>query len=199
MSDLVAHLHPGFLQYWQDHAMEYMRYKYKLLPHDIVIDLGAYAGDFAEKIHEDNGCDVVCVEPTDSIQRLQGKSWARIIQKAAGTKEGTERFGGQFYYTSLFETDPKFGFKDFPTFDVNTLLTQPVALLKINIEGAEYVLLNHILDAGLQSNVENFQIQFHLLDHNSEKDWKAIAKRLHETHEIEWRVNFVWESWKKRK
>ncbi len=199
MSDLVAHLHPGWLQFWQDKSMEYMRYKYKLMPHDLVIDLGAYQGDFAEEINNQHGCQVICVEPTDSIRRLEHKPWCRIVQKAADTKEGTVRFGGCFYYSSLYETDEKYGFKDYPTIDVNSLLTQPVALLKVNIEGMEYDILPHILASGLQSNVENFQIQFHIIDHESEKKYAAIAKKLSETHEPEWRCNFVWESWRKRK
>lgn len=195
MADLVAHLHPVGLQYWQDHKFEYLRYRYKFLPHDVVIDIGSYNGDFAEEIHNQHGCDVICVEPTDSIRRLEHKSWCRIINKAAGTEDGVVRFGGQFYYTSKFETDERWGFKDFPTFDVNTLLTQPIALLKMNIEGMEYSLMPHILASGLQSNIENFQIQFHLISRTSESEYRVIAKKLRETHTKVWGVDFVWESW----
>lgn len=197
-NDLNASLHPGWQSYWSDHRLEYKRYEYKLLPHDIVIDLGAYQGQFAEEIHRQHGCNVICVEPTDSIQRLANKDWVTIIQKAAGTKDGVARFGGMFYYTSLFEDDEKYGFKDFQTFDVNTLLSQEVALLKVNIEGMEYELMNHIMDQGFQKNVQHFQVQFHIISHLSETEWKVIAKRLYETHKISWRFPFVWESWERK-
>lgn len=192
---LKAHLHPISLQRWQEGKMEYMRYKYKLMPHDIVVDLGSYRGEFADQINQNFGCRVICVEPTDNIRCLAGKEWATIIEKAAGTEVGVQRFGGLFYYTSLFEDNEKYGFRDFPTFDVNNLFHQRIGLAKINVEGAEYVLMNHIIDAGLHKNVENFQIQFHLIDQDSEKEWRSIAKKLSETHEITWRMPFCWENW----
>lgn len=195
---LKAHLHPVSIQAWQENKMEHIRYKYKLMPHDTVIDLGAYTGEFAEQIHDQYGCNVICVEPTDSIKRLAGKPWVTIIEKAAGTGVGVQRFGGMFYYTSIFEDNEKYGFRDFPTFDVNDLLNQPIGLLKINVEGMEYTLMNHIMEAGLHKNVDNFQVQFHLVDTESERNWRAIAKRMYETHEITWRMPFCWENWKRK-
>ena len=193
--ELVAHLHPVSQAYWVGHHLEYLRYKYKLMPHDLVLDVGAYNGDFAEEIHNQHGCQVICVEPTDSIFRLQHKDWCRIINKAAGTEDGTVRMGGLFYYTGMFETSDEWGFKEFPTFDINTLLTQEIALAKLNVEGAEYQLMPHILESGLQMNVKNFQIQFHLLTPESEKEYCIIKKKLSETHQIEWRSPYCWESW----
>lgn len=193
--ELVAHLHPVSQAYWQSHSLEYLRYRYKLLPHDLVVDLGAYNGDFAEEIHNQHGCEVICVEPTDSITRMYHKPWCRIINKAAGTKEGIVRMGGLFYYTSMFETSDEWGFKEFPTFDVNTLLTQEIALCKINIEGAEYEVLPHILESGLQKNVKDLQIQFHLIDMDSERKYMEIKKKLKETHQVTWRSPFCWENW----
>lgn len=193
--ELVAHLHPVSQAYWQNHSLEYLRYRYKLMPHDLVVDLGAYNGDFAEEIHNQHGCNVICVEPTDSITRVMNKPWCTVINKAAGTKDDIVRFGGMFYYTSQFETSDEWGFKEFPTFDVNTILNQQIALLKINIEGAEYDVLPHIIESGLQRNIDHIQVQFHLVDMDSEKKYMAIKKKLSETHQIEWRCPFVWESW----
>lgn len=193
--ELVAHLHPVSQAYWVNNKLEYLRYKYPLMPHDLVIDIGAYNGDFAEEIHNQHGCRVTCVEPTDSIFRLQHKPWCKIINKAAGIEEGVARFGGMFYYTSQFETNDEWGFKDFPTFDINTLLTEDVAVLKINAEGAEYSLMPHILESGLQKNVANFQIQFHLIAMDSEKQYSQIKKKLSETHQLSWRSPFCWENW----
>jgi len=193
--ELVAHLHPVSQAHWVNNKLEHLRYRYKLMPHDLVVDLGAYQGQFAEEIHNQHGCEVICVEPTDSILRLQHKEWCTIINKAAGVEEGIARFGGLFYYTSLFETNDEWGFKEFPTFDVNTLLRQDIALMKINIEGMEYDIMPHILESGLQKNINHFQVQFHLMDLDSERKYMLIKKKLSETHQIEWRSPFCWESW----
>lgn len=197
--ELVAHLHPVSMRHWVDNHLEYLRYRYKLMPHDLVIDLGAYQGDFAEEINKQYSCEVICVEPTDSIFRLQHKPWCRIINKAAGTGEGITRFGGMFYYTSALETSEEWGFKDFPTFDVNTLLTKEVALLKCNVEGMEYQILPHIIESGLIRNIENLQVQFHLINMDSEKEYAQIKKKLMETHQITFRCSFVWENWARLK
>lgn len=181
---------------WQENKLEYLRFRYKVEPTDLVVDLGSYDGIWAEEFNRQHGCMIVCVEPTDSIFRLQHCEWAVIINKAANTHEGKVTFGGCFYYSSLFEGDAKYGFKDFPCFDVNTILDKPIKLLKINCEGMEYDLMNHIIDAGLAKNIENVQIQFHVMpgfDHEGE--WEKIAKKLEKTHAIEWRCGFCWESW----
>lgn len=186
---------------WQSGGLEYLRYRYNIAPTDLCVDLGAYCGEWAKEINKLYDCKVICVEPTDSIFALQHLDWAVIINKAANTHEGKVTFGGCFYYSSLFEGDAKYGFKDFPCFDVNTILDRPVKLLKINIEGMEYELMNHILDAGLARNIDNFQIQFHVMggDFDHEAEWEKIAKKLEKTHQIEWNCPFVWESWYKIK
>ena len=181
--------------YWQEHGLEYLRYKYKLSADDMVVDLGAYRGDFAEQIHREHGCRVICVEPTDSIFRLQHEEWCMIINKVAGCHAGIVRFGGAFYYSSLFEGG-QYGFRDYEQFDVLEIMSQPIALLKINVEGMEYDLMERILASGMQSNVRNFQIQFHIINgEDSEARYQAIAKKLNKTHQPDWVHKFVWESW----
>ena len=68
--------------------------------------------------------------------------------------------------------------------------------MKINIEGAEYKLLDRIIDTGLINNINHLQIQFHKKDiENPEyKREKAISK-LSETHNNIWSYYYVWERW----
>jgi hypothetical protein len=177
---------------WQSQNLEHLRYEYDLKPDDVVIDLGAYCGEWANEIRARYGCCVIAVEPTDSIDGYA----CEYIKKAAWTHDGKLKFGGAFYYSSAFENPVR----EYECFDVNSLLSRfdEIALLKCNVEGAEYQLLNHIIDAGLHKRIRNLQVQFHLIeDEPVEEMYGAIASKLRETHRIEWRHSFCWESWRR--
>lgn len=179
---------------WQSENLEHLRYEYDLKPDDVVIDLGAYRGEWASQIFCRYACKVVCVEPGPWIV---GFPVGEVINKAASTQDGILKFGGAFYYTSEHE-DPT---HEYECFDVNSLLSRydEIALLKINIEGAEYALLDHIMNHGYQERIKNLQVQFHQVDPEPWQSWySAISTRLSQTHEIEWRYPFVWESWKRK-
>lgn len=185
-------LNPESLAAWQDQRLERLRYEYDLKPESIVIDIGAYQGEWANEIHARYGCQVVVVEPTEYIRDYQH---GPIVNKAAGTHNGKMPFGGRAYYTSAFEQ----GDHEYECFDVNVLLEQyeSIDLLKINIEGAEYDVLSHIIGAGLHTRIKNIQVQFHqIAGAPFEKWYKEISDKLNETHSLTWHYPFCWENWK---
>lgn len=184
-------LNPESLAIWQEQRLERIRYEYDLNPESIVIDLGAYQGEWANEIHARYGCQVTVVEPTEYIM---GFKKGTIINMAAGTHSGKMSFGGRCYYSSIFEP----GDHEYECFDVNKLIEQyPVIdLLKVNIEGAEYDVLSHIIGAGLHSRIENIQVQFHQIDGVPYETWyKEIAEKLIETHKTTWQYPYCWENW----
>lgn len=72
-----------------------------------------------------------------------------------------------------------------------------VDVLKINIEGGEYELLEYIIDNGLQSKFKNIQVQFH---HQYDipdfyNRWLKIRDRLSMSHDKLYDYYFVWEGW----
>lgn len=184
-------LDPESLRTWQDNNLEHIRYEYDLTPESIVIDLGAYKGEWANEIHARYGCQVVVVEPTEYINDFRN---GPIVNKAAGTHKGKMSFGGRAYYTSTFEP----GDHEYECFDVNELLGQyeTIDLLKINIEGAEYDVLSHIIGAGLHKRIKNIQVQFHQIAGVPYEKWyKEVADKLSETHSLTWHYPFCWENW----
>lgn len=184
-------LHPDYLATWQDQRLERLRYEYDLTPQSVVIDLGAYRGEWANEIHARYGCQVVVVEPTEYIRDY---THGPIINKAAGTHDGKMSFGGRAYYTSTFET----GDHEYECFNVNSLLVQysHIDLLKINIEGAEYDVLSHMIAAGLHQHIKNIQVQFHQISGVPYERWyKDITDKLSKTHHLTWHYPFCWENW----
>lgn len=178
---------------WQQQNLEHLRYEYDLKLDDVVIDLGAYRGEWANEIRARYGCCVICVEPTDAIDGWQ----CETIKKAAWIRDGKLGFGGAYYYSSAFE-DPT---REYECFDVNSLLSRfdEIALLKINTEGSEYSLLDHIIRHGYHERIRNLQVQFHQIEQEPWQSWYSnISARLSATHEIEWRCAFCWESWRRK-
>src|ERR1051326_3364598 len=133
---------------WQARNLEYLRYEYDLKPDDLVIDIGAYRGEWASQIFCRYGCKLIVIDPGPWIV---GFEQGEVINKAAWINGGKLKFGGAFYYSSAFEDQTH----EYECFDINSLLSQygEIALVKINIEGAEYGLLDHIIRAGLHHRI----------------------------------------------
>jgi FkbM family methyltransferase len=73
-----------------------------------------------------------------------------------------------------------------------------IAVLKINIEGCEYELLDHLLDEGLLKRVRHLQVQFHEFVPEARNHRRAIRSRLRATHVERWNYPFLWEGWERR-
>lgn len=184
-------LNEASLKEWQANKLEGIRYDYDLKPADTVIDLGAYKGEWANEIHARFRCQVVVVEPTEYINDFKH---GPIINKAAGTHAGKMSFGGRAYYSSIFEP----GDHEYECFDVNELLNQyeVIDLLKINIEGAEYDVLSHIIGADLHTRIKNIQVQFHQVAGVPYETWyRGIEAKLMKTHSLTWHYPYCWENW----
>ena len=191
---MVTDLDPVQNAYWIANNYEAKRYEYSLSPSDIVIDLGAYIGEFAMMIHLKYGCKVICVEPTSSANHLESNQWCTVINKAVSDSVGRQAFGGNSYYTSAVIKGDQY----YETFDILSLfMFEDIALMKVNIEGLEYSVMKRILESGLVHKVKYFQIQFHNINEQSEYLRKCIQLELCKTHRQSWNVDFVWESWER--
>lgn len=185
-------LNENSLAAWQHENLEHLRYEYNLTPACRVIDLGAYQGEWANEIYARYGSRIVVVEPTEYINDFKN---GVIVNKAASTHKGKMSFGGRAYYTSAFET----GDHEYDCIDVNGLIEQyeAIDLLKVNIEGAEYDVLNHIIDGGFIDRIKNIQVQFHQIEGVPYEQWyKELSEKLSKTHVLTWHYPYCWENWK---
>ena len=74
-----------------------------------------------------------------------------------------------------------------------------VELIKINIEGGEYALLEGLIESGLIKNFHNIQLQFHdFIIPNASERMNTIQNKMIETHYITYQYEFVWENWRLR-
>lgn len=172
-----------YLRLWQEDGAELLRYEYDLKPEDYCLDIGSYHQEWANEIRTRYNCKVDCFEALDN--------------NAAWVYDGEIEMGGQFYYTSMFDKGELGLVQKFKCVDIAPYLQNEVALMKVNIEGGEYELLDYIIEKGLIKNIKNIQVQFHLVDGwDCEKKYKELADKLKLTHTLTWRYPFVWENWK---
>jgi hypothetical protein len=179
MSDIVT-LNKESLSIWQANDLEPMRYDYDIKPGDIVLDIGSYQREWG-KVFEEKGCNVEYFDALDN--------------RAAWKCDGELMMAGAYYYTSMYGKQNA----SYKCVDIAPYLQKEIALVKINIEGGEYELIEYIISKGLHENIINLQVQFHLIDgKDCEAMYKVISDLLKETHKLIWRYPFCWESWQRK-
>ena len=185
------------------------RLKYPLNENSLVLDLGGYIGDFTYKIVKKYNCRVMVFEPVPDYAKEISKRFAdndkvEVFCCGLEDKNSTETIYVNGTSSSVYsaknteQIEIKYiSVKDF--FDKYEI--QNVDLMKINIEGGEYSLLEYMIETKLINRINNIQIQFHNIPRiNSKKRMEAILNNLEKTHKLTWCCRpFVWENWKRRK
>lgn len=195
---------------FRDKGDETLRFNYPSLNSDsIVFDVGGYVGDFAESIHRKYGCTVYIFEPHPKfyqkcIERFRDN--AKIIPLMYGLSSKSGQFslsdsvdGSSFLNVqkkgkSTIDCEVRDFFAVAKTLDVSH-----VNLMKINIEGGEYPLMEHIVDSQRLDIVDCYQIQFHDFAENAVERRTKIVEALKHSHRRTWCYEFVWENWEVKK
>lgn len=183
-----------------------LRLNYDLSADSIVFDIGAFEGSWSSDIFSMYTCQIYAFEPVKQFYEalikkfaknskikiypfgLSGKSYQAEISVAA---ESSSVFKAGFVKESI-------RLVDIAQF-INDQGISHIDLMKINIEGAEYDLLDRLIDANLISSIDNLQIQFHDFVPDAELKVKKLREQLAKTHQLTYQYDFVWENWSKTK
>ncbi len=189
-------------RYFADGGDERFRLSFALTDQSLVIDLGGYKGQWASDIYAKYNCTLLVFEPVSVyyhqlVERFKLNSRIKIFHLALAESKRTEQIGlsdegsSLFINTSATEIiqleDVAVFFKEYPV--------EQVDLLKINTEGAEYALLNRLIDTGLINNIQQLHIQFHDFIPNAERQLQELTEKLSVTHVRTMQYKFVWENW----
>ena len=171
----------------------------------LVFDLGGFVGDWSKKIFDKYKCTIHIFEPVNKFYThiKENLISEKIIVNHFGLAERT--FKTDIYINDESSSIYKKGTKseniqliDFMDY-INEKQIAKIDLLKINIEGAEYDLLEYVIQTGYVTNIVNIQVQFHDFFSNSEKRMKNIQSKLNKTHELTYQYPFIWENWQLKK
>lgn len=189
---------------------EDLRYDHVLTPEDVVWDVGAHEGEFAARIHCQYGCTVRMFEILPRLHELLTRRFTLEAFKIEGYGLGASdldvRVDDNGDRTSLLLPDP---WQEMVTIRrVSGILHEPIALMKVNIEGGEYDLIDDLIDADKIVLVKHLQVQFHhwvfmedgaLFEvPNALERYVQVTTALAQTHQRDWGIPWVWESWSLR-
>jgi FkbM family methyltransferase len=175
----------------------------ELGPDSTVLDLGGYKGDWTAEIARRYDARVFVFEPIkgyhDNIcARFAASPKVHPCQFGLGARDDTLDMGhsadgtGAFMKASSSETVQLVEAAKF----LHDNSIDRIDLLKINIEGGEYELLEHLIATGDIHKVRRLQVQFHDFVPDAIARRARIVERLSATHTQSWCYYFVWEEWK---
>jgi hypothetical protein len=72
-----------------------------------------------------------------------------------------------------------------------------VHLLKLNVEGEEYPVLERMLERGLLARVRDLQVQFHRTVPDCDLRYIGVRAGLERTHHLTYEYPWVWENWRR--
>ncbi len=194
------------LRRWRrDRGDETLRLDYPLDAESTVVDLGGYEGAWSASIFSRYGCTIHVFEPVPAFAeeietRFSGNSRVTVHEFGLSdrTREETlsldgdgsslHRSGGPTQRVQLRRA------ADF----LSDQGLDRIHLMKINIEGGEYDLLEHLLDTDWIRRIDDLQVQFHDFLPDAIERMHRIQERLQLTHRPTWRYPLVWENWRLR-
>ena len=198
-------MNQNYQNWFDDKGDTTLRLNYPLTKDSIVFDVGGYEGSFVEKINEKYGCYIYVFEPIPSyflaiqakfkaypnivvinaaIAEINGKS----IMKVYGDKTGFFAEKGKPVVVNCITLDQA----------MIDLGVQEIDLLKLNIEGAEYTVLDYMIKKNLVEKCNDIQVQFHTCFPNYRYCYDVIKKDLLKTHIITYEYSYVWENYQRK-
>lgn len=193
-----------FDRWFADGGDERYRYTYAMSQDSIVFDLGGYEGRFANKIYQKYGSNIYIFEPMKKYYDILTNNFSqnekvKIFDFGCSDKNETIKIyhsddaSSVYKVTGSYEEIKVRKLSDF--IEENNI--QKVDLLKINIEGSEFEVLNDLIENDLLSVFENIQVQFHIFVEGAVEKRESIRNHLMRNHTETYSYEFVWENWQK--
>ena len=176
-----------------------------LVKGSLVFDVGGYKGQWASDIFSKYQCAIKIFEPVTEHAKFieeRFKENENIVVYDYGLQDKSEEKilflgeDGSSLYKRNSSTE-KIKIKSASEF-IKENGIENIDLMKINIEGGEYPLLEDLIDNGIIQIIDNLQIQFHDFVPEARKRMTKIQCLLTKTHELTFQYEFVWENWKRK-
>jgi FkbM family methyltransferase len=179
------------------------RLDFPLTPESIVVDVGGYQGQFASDVYAAYRCRIHVYEPVEEYARFTRARFAAnpdvvVHDYGLAATARMERLNVTGDSSSVLSQDAGAAEQIQLASAVDELAAiGRVALLKLNIEGLEYELLDALIASGAIAYVDNLLIQFHDFVPDAVKRRESIQRGLATTHTLHWDFPFVWEAWQR--
>ena len=169
-----------------------------------VIELGGFTGVWSKKIIDKFNPNLIIVEPIPQfVNELKlnfgNNPKVNIEGVAISTSNKTINLYVKGCATSEINVVSN-RVVSVESYDINYFISKynlsKIDLVQVNIECEEYPLIINWIETGFLKNVKYLQVQFHTFCENYEEKYESIAQGLKEIgFEINYKYDFVWESW----
>lgn len=177
-----------------------------LTENSIVFDVGGYEGQWASDIYGMYSCNILIFEPVLDFaakikDRFEKNQKIKVNQFGLGDKTETTLINVSADGSSSIKnvSDQKIDIKlvDIMEF-IKQNNIQKIDLIKVNIEGGEYALLNRLIDSGYINNIDSILVQFHNFFPEARSEMQKIQSKLKQSHIPVYQYEFIWELWRKK-
>lgn len=195
--------------YWFKHDAVKLLYEHDLHQKSLVIDAGAYHGNWSETIQKTYHCNIFAYEPVKEHflilkERMKKYDKIRVFNYGIGKIDQSIGVKIKGVQTSAINQvgnpDEIINIKSLAR--VQELKNKDIDLFHINIEGGEYELLDAIIESSIIKRIKILQVQFHEW-YPTIKSSKILRKKIHQnlldTHRLVYSYDFVWEKWSRVK
>ena len=195
----------AYARWKRDRGDATLRLAYPLHADAVVFDVGGYQGDWAAQIHARYGCRVYVFEPVPAFarlleQRFQGNPRIRVLPFGLAEADGMLDLQTDGDASSAYkqgESMLRVPLRAAAAFVAEEEIAR-IDLMKINIEGGEFPLLQHLIDSGLVTAITDLQIQFHDFYPDAVRLRAALQDKLRQTHTQTYDYPFIWENWRRK-
>ena len=176
----------------------------ELKPHSIIFDVGGYEGSFTTRLLDKNSKSFFYIfEPIYKYYKSIKKKFENVDNVSVfpfglSDENKTIPLELNFDRTShngVLDIDSNYelsNLKSISDFVIEKKIEQ-IDLLKLNVEGAEYEILDNLISTNLMDKVKTLLIQFHLNQSKDYLKYKSLKKKILKTHNCEFKSIFVWE------
>lgn len=180
-----------------------LRLNYPLKNDSVVFDLGGYEGQWASDIYGKYDANILVFEPflpyaKNISERFSMNKKIKVFNFGLGKQDQTLHLFSDNDATSTYrgkgEPHPII-IKRASSFMAENKIYY-INLMKINIEGGEYDLLEDLIENNFIQHVENIQVQFHDFVPHAKERMNLIQQKLSATHDLTYQFEFVWENWR---
>ena len=192
-------------KWFKEKGDDHLRLNYPLHGESVVFDIGGYLGNWSQKIVEKYNPYIFIFEPvpkyyTEIINKFKTNSKARCYNFGLSNKNEDIQIAINEDRSSVFTKGKdlvNIYLKDIYEFLIDQGVDR-IDLIKINIEGGEYPLLDRMIEKNIIEKCRNIQIQFHTFYPNAKQRREIIRNALQKTHYTTYDYPFVWENWGKK-
>jgi len=195
--------HQLMVKKWYADGGDYeLRLNYNIDDNSVVLDMGGYEGQWASDLFSRYRCNIFVFEPVRSFakeitKRFKNNDKIEVFSFGLGGSSRTESIHISADGSSVFGKSANT--EQIEIIDAKDWIIErgieKIDLIKINIEGGEYELLDRLIETNMIENIENVQVQFHNISANANQKMERIKSKLKNTHKPTYMYEFVWENW----